>query len=55
MTTLKYTKLQDISSDIDWARIYGGMHYRFDQVAGVGLGREIATHVYKNNLQAVHP
>lgn len=55
VTTLKYTKLQDISSDIDWARIHGGMHYRFDQVAGVGLGREIATHVYKNNLQAVHP
>ena len=55
MTTFKYTKLQDISNDIDNARIYGGMHYRFDQVAGVGLGREVATDVYKNNLRPVHP
>jgi len=55
VTTFKYTKLQDISNDIDNARIYGGMHFRFDQVAGFGLGRDVATHVYKNNLQAVHP
>ena len=54
-TTLKYTKLQDISNDIDDARVYAGIHFRFDQVAGVRLGREVATHVYKNNLQAVHP
>lgn len=54
-TTLKYTKLQDISNDIDDARIYGGMHFRFDQVAGVTLGREVAAHTHKNNLQAVHP
>lgn len=37
--------------DIDDARIYGGMHFRFDQVAGVRLGRQVATYVYKNNLQ----
>ena len=55
LTTLKYTKLQDISNDIDNARIYGGMHFRFDQVAGFGLGREVATHIYKNNLREVHP
>ena len=54
-TTLKYTKLQDISNDIDDARIHGGMHFRFDQVAGVTLGREIAAYIHKNNLQPVHP
>jgi hypothetical protein len=54
-TTLKYTKLQDISNNVDEARIHGGMHFRFDQVAGVRLGREVATYVYKNNLQPIHP
>ena len=54
-TTLQYSQLQKISDDIDDARVYGGIHFRFDQVAGVRLGREVATYVYKNNLQAVHP
>jgi hypothetical protein len=54
-TTLNYTQLQKIADDIDDARVYGGIHFRFDQVAGGSLGREIATYVYKNNLQAVHP
>ena len=49
--TLTYSSLQQIADDIDDARIYGGMHYRFDQVAGARLGREVATHIYKNNLQ----
>lgn len=54
-TTLTYSQLQKISDDIDDARVYGGIHFRFDQEAGVGLGREIGTYVYKNNLQPVHP
>jgi hypothetical protein len=54
-TTLTYTQLQKISDDIDDARVYGGIHFRFDQVAGGKLGREVATYVYKNNLQPVHP
>jgi hypothetical protein len=54
-TTLHYTQLQKISDDIDDARVYGGIHFRFDQEAGVRLGREIGTYVYKNNLQPVHP
>jgi hypothetical protein len=27
---LKYTRLRDITSDIDDARVYGGIHLRFD-------------------------
>jgi hypothetical protein len=49
--TLIYSSLQQICDDIDDARIYGGMHYRFDQVAGVRLGRDVATHIYRNNLR----
>ena len=52
--TLTYTSLQQMCDDIDEARIYGGMHYRFDQVAGVRLGRDVATHIYRNNLQRRH-
>jgi hypothetical protein len=55
LTTLHYSQLQKISDDIDDARVHGGMHFRFDQVAGGRLGREIATSVYKNNLQKIHP
>ena len=55
LTTLHYATLGDISADIDDARVYGGMHFRFDQVAGAELGREVATSVYKNNLKPVRP
>ncbi|HET9194975.1 MAG TPA: vanadium-dependent haloperoxidase [Vicinamibacterales bacterium] len=54
-TTLRYTQLQKISDDIDDARVYAGIHFRFDQVAGVRLGKDVATYVYRNNLQPVHP
>jgi hypothetical protein len=50
--TLSYTSLEQISRDIDDARIYGGIHFRFDQNAGVRLGRTMATYVVKNNLLA---
>jgi hypothetical protein len=49
--TLNYTSLMEISNDVDDARVYGGMHYRFEQKAGVRLGREVARFVLKNNLQ----
>ena len=52
--TLTYTSLNQICDDIDDARIYGGIHFRFDQEAGVRLGREVATSIYKNNLQPIH-
>ena len=54
-TTLNYSQLQKISDDIDDARVYAGIHFRFDQVAGVRLGKDVATYVYRNNLQPVHP
>ena len=54
VVTLKYTSLRQICDDVDDARIYGGIHFRFDQEAGVRLGRDVATYIYKNNLQSVH-
>lgn len=52
--TLHYTSIDDICSDVDDARVYGGIHFRFDQDAGNVLGRQIATEVYKNNLRKAH-
>ena len=49
--TLRYTTFKQISNDVDDARVYGGIHFRFDQDAGVRLGRDVATCVYKRNLR----
>jgi hypothetical protein len=53
--TRYYTQLKQIGDDVDTARVYGGIHWRYDQVAGHTLGRAIATEVVKNNLRRVHP
>ena len=49
-----YTQLKQIADDVDDARVYGGIHYRFDQEGGNVLGRAIATEIYKNYLRPVH-
>jgi len=50
---LQYTSWEQITDDIDDARIYGGVHYRFDQTAGSRLGRHVGTYVYQNLLRPV--
>jgi hypothetical protein len=49
-----YTRFKEITDDISDARVYAGIHFRFDQVGGEQLGRAIGTAVYKNNLRPVH-
>jgi hypothetical protein len=51
---LQYTSFKQITDDISDARVYGGIHFRTDQVAGERLGRAIGTAIYKNNLRPVH-
>ena len=50
-----YSGFREIANDVDDARVYGGIHFRFDQDAGNLLGRSIATYVIKNNLRPEHP
>lgn len=50
---LQYTSFSQITKDISDARVYGGIHFRFDQVAGAVLGRAVGAAVYKNNLRPV--
>ena len=52
--TLRYSQVGEITQDVSDARVYGGIHFRFDQDAGERMGREIATSVYKNNLRPTH-
>jgi PAP2 superfamily len=51
---LQYTIFKQITDDISDARVYGGIHFRTDQVAGAQLGRAIGAAVFKNNLRPLH-
>jgi hypothetical protein len=49
--TLQYHSFRQIAEDIDDARIFGGIHFRFDQEAGAKMGRDIGKFVYRNTLR----
>lgn len=51
--TLTYTKFSEITDDIDDARVYGGIHFRFDQAAGAVQGRAVGLYVCQNNLRPI--
>jgi hypothetical protein len=53
--TFHYTRFNQITDDISDARVYGGIHFRFDQEAGADLGRDIGTYVYNHNLRRAKP
>jgi len=50
---LHYSSFRDIVQDVDDARVYGGIHFRFDQEAGGKQGRAIAEYIYENRLRPV--
>jgi hypothetical protein len=52
--TLQYTSFKQITDDISDARVYGGIHFRTDQVAGEHLGRAVGKTVYRHSLRPVH-
>jgi hypothetical protein len=52
--SLQYTRLAQIGDDVDDARVYGGIHFRFDQEAGARLGSAIGGYVYRHNLRRDH-
>src|SRR5262249_10747667 len=51
--TLTYSKFKEITDDIDDARVYGGIHFRFDQEAGAVQGRAVGLYVCQNNLRPI--
>lgn len=48
---LQYQSFDEITEDIDDARVYGGIHFRFDQRAGARQGRRIGTWIYRHHLK----
>jgi hypothetical protein len=53
--TLHYTAFKRIVEDISDARVFGGIHFRFDQDGGERQGTAIGKYVFKNNLRPSHP
>jgi hypothetical protein len=53
--TLHYTAFKPIVEDISDARVFGGIHFRFDQDGGERQGTEVGKYVFKYNLRPVHP
>ena len=49
-SVLHYTSLKQITDDIDDARVYGGIHFRFDQEAGAKQGRHVGQYVFAHYL-----
>jgi hypothetical protein len=52
--TLQYEAFEQITHDIDDARVYGGIHFRFDQEAGGEQGRRVGAYVYRHTLRHAH-
>jgi hypothetical protein len=48
---LDYTTFSQVCDDIDDARIYGGIHFRFDQEAGALQGRMVGTYIVTHYLR----
>jgi hypothetical protein len=51
--SVHYTSYEQVTRDIDDARVFGGIHFRFDQRAGAVQGRKVGRHVVANNLRRV--
>ena len=49
---LNYTAWDEITDDIDDARVYGGIHFRFDQEAGAHQGRQVGSYILRNFLRS---
>jgi hypothetical protein len=48
---LRYTTFKQITDDVDDGRIYGGVHYRFDQEAGALMGKRVGEYVLRHELR----
>jgi hypothetical protein len=48
---LQYGTFRQMTRDIDDARVYGGIHFRFDQEAGGKMGRKVGAYVYRRALR----
>jgi hypothetical protein len=51
---LRYTSWKQIADDVDDARLYGGVHYRFDLQEATHQGKRVGSYVLRHVLRPVH-
>lgn len=51
---LHYSSWNEIANDIDDARVFGGIHFRFDQSAGARQGRHVGAFILQRYLRPVN-
>jgi hypothetical protein len=52
-TTRTYRDLNALMREVDDARVWAGLHWRYSMRLGAKLGRSVATHVAKSYFQPV--
>jgi hypothetical protein len=45
-----YKRLHDVVSDVDWARVFVGFHFRSSDLQGSNLGREVGRYVTRTRF-----
>ena len=50
-----FTRLSDAAAEAGQSRIYGGIHWRYDNAAGLTSGRQLADHVFFTQLGEIAP
>jgi hypothetical protein len=48
---LQYSTFKEITHDVTDARIYGGIHFRYDMEEGAELGRQVGKYVHRHTLR----
>jgi hypothetical protein len=54
-TVLSYSDLRTITDDVADARVFGGIHFRYDQDAGDRMGLEVGHYNDEHRLLPLHP
>ncbi|MBI3822897.1 MAG: phosphatase PAP2 family protein [Planctomycetes bacterium] len=49
--TRKFTNIWAAAEEAGMSRIYGGIHWQFDNVEGLNVGRTLGEYVFRNTLQ----
>jgi membrane-associated phospholipid phosphatase len=55
ITTRKFSNFWQAAEEAGVSRIYGGIHYAFDNISGLQLGRVVGDAVHSNWLQEITP
>ena len=49
-----FSSLSQAEEENGQSRIYLGIHWSFDKIEGINMGRRVANHVFRNSLQPLH-